>query len=314
MPQGPGAGVAPAAAAPRTMLLFLVVVMTWGTGWLPIRYQVGEVAPEVTLFWRFLIAGALLWGLVWWRGAHWRYPPAIHVRLVFMGLGMFGINYLLMYNAARHLPTGTLAVVFSTASLYGFALDAILFSRHVGPRAIAGVIVGLAGLALVFLPQIAATHFAGPAMTSFLLAMVSTALFALGSSLAAATQKHGVSVRGSTAWAALYGCLAMGLIVLLRGDSFAISWKATYLAALGWHVVVATVIAFSAYVALVGEAGIGRAAYTTVVFPVIALALSTLVEGLARMPAMALGVLLVGLGNVLVLRRPSPVKRIAPLS
>ena len=316
MRSGPAVSAAGTGTAPpaRTLLLFIVVVLCWGTGWLPIRYQVDEAPPEVTLFWRFAAADKLLWAIVWWRGAEWRYSPSIHVRLALMGMSMFGINYLIMYNAAYAAPTGMLAVIFSTASLYGFALDAIFFGRRAGPRALTGVLLGLAGLVIVFLPQVTGATFNAAMAYGFGLAILATAMFAIGSSFAAATQKQGVSVRGSTAWACLYGCLAMALIVLVRGDSFAIPLKTTYLVALGWHIVVATAIAFSAYVALVGAAGIGRAAYTTVVFPVIALVLSTMFEGLQWSAVTVLGVTLIAIGNILVLRRESPLKRIAPQS
>ena len=81
MRSGPAVSAAGTGTAPpaRTLLLFIVVVLCWGTGWLPIRYQVDEAPPEVTLFWRFAAADMLLWAIVWWRGAEWRYSPSIHV-------------------------------------------------------------------------------------------------------------------------------------------------------------------------------------------------------------------------------------------
>lgn len=314
MVSAPATSAQSPASSSRVLFLFVLVVLTWGTGWLPIRFQVNEVAPETTLLWRFACAGILLAGFALWRGAQLRYPRAMHMRFALMGFGLFGFNYYLMYNAAYSLPTGMMAVIFSTASLYGFALDALFFGRRVGPRAISGVVIGLAGLSLIFLPQLSATGLDGHAVRGLLLAVGATAVFSLGSSLSAATQRAGASVHGSTTWAIFYGCLIMAAIVLLNGGTFALPLKTTYLLALGWHVIVATVIAFTAYLALVGEAGMGRAAYTTVVFPVIALGLSTLVEGLEWTWFMALGVVLVGVGNVLVLRREPPVKRITPLS
>ena len=238
-------GSADAAPSAHVLLLFTVVVLSWGTSWLPIRYQIDEALPEVTLFWRFAGADVLLWGLVWWRGAQWRYPPGVHLRLVLMGCSMFGVNYLVMYNAAYDLPTGMLAVIFSTASLYGFAFDALFFGRRTGPRALAGVAVGFAGLTLVFLPQVTGTAFNAAMAHAFGLAIVATAMFATGSSFAAATQKRGVSVRGSAAWACLYGSIAMALIVVARGGDFSVPLKTTYLLSLGWHIVVATAIALS---------------------------------------------------------------------
>lgn len=294
------------AATPGAPLLFLIVIACWGTGWLPIRIQVSQAAPETTLFWRMLISALVMAALVRLRATPWRYGPRLQLRFAAMGLCLFGFNYLAFYYAAFGLPTGMLAVIFSTASLHGFAIDAVFFGRRISLRAIFGVLLGITGLVLVFLPQIASAELNGPVVRSFLLAIAGTALFSAGGSLSALCQRDGVSVRGSTAWAAGYGTLLMTTVLLLRGGTFAIPMKADFLLALGWHVVVSTVIAFIAYLALVGEVGIGKAAYTTVVFPVIALILSTLFEGLDWTPLTIAGVVLVGLGNVLVLRRRKP--------
>ena len=118
-PSGPGA--AEAAPPARTLLLFAVVILCWGTGWLPISYQVNEAPPEVTLFWRFVAADILLWGIVWWRGSEWRYPPGIHLRLALMGLSMFGIPPLLGYLAKEEMYAA-----LSTGDAWGIVAIVIL--------------------------------------------------------------------------------------------------------------------------------------------------------------------------------------------
>ena len=122
-------------------------------------------------------------------------------------------------------------------------------------------------------------------------------------------QTRGISIRGATAWALVYGTALLLAAVLMGGNGFALPAAPDFVLAMAWHVVFTTAIAFAAYLALVGRIGVGGAAYTTVVFPLIALSLSALLEGYDWTLAAVVGVALVGLGNVLVLsrgRRPLP--------
>jgi drug/metabolite transporter (DMT)-like permease len=99
-----------------------------------------------------------------------------------------------------------------------------------------------------------------------------------------------------------YGTVFMALVSLVRGHSFAIEWTAQYIVSLLLLAVGASVVAFSCYLTLLRRIGAARAGYSTVLFPIIALAVSTVVEGYTWTPLAFLGVGLALAGNVLVLR------------
>jgi len=77
----------------------------------------------------------------------------------------------------------------------------------------------------------------------------------------------------------LLGATFCGIIALLLGESLAIPLQATYLAVLAYLAIGASVIAFVAYLTLVANEGAARAGYATVLFPIVALAVSTVMEG-----------------------------------
>lgn len=103
-----------------------------------------------------------------------------------------------------------------------------------------------------------------------------------------------------------YGAVLLAAISMGRGAEMQIDWSARYLGSLVYLAIPGSVIGFTAYLTLVGRIGAERAAYCTVLFPVVALNVSALVEGYQWTPSALIGLILVMLGNVLVFYRPRP--------
>ncbi|GGH19635.1 membrane protein [Alsobacter metallidurans] len=306
-----GASAPPPAAQPRTRLalsrfdlgLYAAVVFAWSTSWIAIRYQLGVVSPEVSVMWRFALASAIMF--VWARasGARLAYPAAMHVRFAGLGLLLFGCNFLSFYYGGLSTPSGLLAVVFSTASLFNMLLAWPILGQRIEPRVAAGAALGLGGVFLMFAPRLLSADFGASAQIGFGLCILGTLFFCSGNMLSSWVQRQGVAVIPASAWGMLYGSAALGLFAWIKGDAFVIEWTLPYLGGLVWLAVVASVVAFAAYLTLLGRIGAARAGYSTVMFPVFALAISTVFEGYVWTLPAAMGLVLVLAGNVLVLRR-----------
>ena len=98
------------------------------------------------------------------------------------------------------------------------------------------------------------------------------------------------------------GCTA-GAIALIAGTPFRFEMTPTYIASLAYLAVFGSIIAFGAYLTLLGQIGADRAAYASLLFPLVALGISTLFEGYRWSPPALVGVSLVLAGNFLVLSR-----------
>jgi drug/metabolite transporter (DMT)-like permease len=118
-----------------------------------------------------------------------------------------------------------------------------------------------------------------------------------------AAQKAKLPVVQSNAWSMLYGGLMTLLVAGLQGHEFTIDPSVAYLASLAYLTVFGSVIAFGAYLTLLGRIGAYKAGYASVMFPVVALVLSMLFEGLALDTYILAGFALVLAGNLLVLAR-----------
>jgi drug/metabolite transporter (DMT)-like permease len=162
-------------------------------------------------------------------------------------------------------------------------------------------VLGVGGIALLFGPEIAATEASRETALGLGLALLATILFCVGNMFSAAYQTGGMAVVPANAWCMLYGTLVFAAIALVRGEPFIVEWTARYAISIAWLAVPSTVVAFAAYLTLVGRVGPARASFVMVLVPLVALAISTLFEDYRWTLAAALGVVLVLAGNAVVL-------------
>ena len=299
----------PASAVPSGRLagadlgLYAVTVLVWGTSWIAMKGQLGAVAPEVSTFWRFLVAAPLMWLWAALRGERLAWPLADHLRFAASGAFLFSLNLMLFLYGALYLPSGLLAVVFSLVSIVNLLMGALVLGQPVERRVAMGGLLGAAGVALLYWPEFARAGFDRGALAGLGLALCGTLSFCLGNLAATLTQRRGVPMLAATAWGMTYGVAVLGAVALVRGQPFAAEWTPRYLGATLYLALFASVAAFASYLTLLRRIGAARAGYATVLFPVVALTVSTLVEGYRWTLPAALGAALALAGNVLVLRR-----------
>jgi drug/metabolite transporter (DMT)-like permease len=284
------------------ILLYGIVVLAWGFAWIGIHFQVGVVSPDVSILWRFLIAGAVMLALAWWRGDRLRFTLQEHARFALLGVLLFCLNFLLFYNAADTLPSGLLSIVFSLASFINVWLGAIFLGAPIDRRVVLGGLLGALGMAAMFYPQFEGSGFKQGAAIALVLCVLGTFAFCFGNMVSAMLQRRSIPVFPASGYGMLYGCAAIALYAAIRGHAFIIDWSPSYLISLVYLALIGSVVAFASYLTLLGRIGADRAAYVTVLGPVVALVVSTFVENFRwSLPAMiGLGAVLIG--NVLVLR------------
>src|SRR4051812_16385575 len=296
-----GASIDAGRLAPADLGLYAVTVFVWGTSWIALKAQLGEVSPEVSTLWRFLLAAPLMWLWAAARGDTLAYP-ADHRRFALAGALMFSSNFVLFLYGGQYLPSGLLAVVFSLVSILNLLLGAAFLGQPIVPRVAVGGMLGAAGIALLYSPQIAGGFERG-ALLGLAFCLAGTLSFCAGNLVSTAIQRRGVPLLAATAWGMTYGVATLAAIVLVRGQPLIVEWTPRYLGATVYLALFASVVAFASYLTLLRRIGAARAGYATVLFPIVALAVSTLVEGYRWTLAAILGAALALAGNVLVLRR-----------
>ncbi len=300
---------------PTTVLLYVATVLVWGSTWIMMKFQLGVVAPSASLSYRYLLAGCLVLVGAWLAGKvvrlHWRQ----HLWCALQGALMFSVNYWLTYLAAAHLTTGVVAVFFAGVSGATMLITLVLFRKIPDRLPAIGAALGVAGTVLVFWPEISGLPIDGPEVMSGALLILSVCLFAGGGLVGARNLGAGMPRYGTIGWAMVYGGLWMVCVTLLRGESFDFELSFTYVGSLLWLIVMGSGVVFVMYFIVVERIGPERAAYASVMFPLVALIISTFAEDY-RWPMLALiGVPLAILGNGLVLwKSPSPTPAQGPPS
>jgi drug/metabolite transporter (DMT)-like permease len=284
--------------------LYAAVVFSWGFSWIALRAQLGVVAPEVSILWRFLIAGCVMWAWVALRGERMSFPLRMHFLFLGVGLCLFSTNFVLFYYGGLTIPSGLLAVVFSLASIGNLLLAAAFLGQPISRRVALGGVIGAIGIGLLYYPEIASADFSPAVLVGLALCVLGTLSFCTGNIISGLIQSRGIALLPAIAWGMTYSVAYLFILSLLRGHEFIIETNLRYLGSLAFLALVSSVVAFAAYIGLLRRIGPARAGYATVIFPVVALSVSTLVEGYSWTPVAALGVAFALAGNLVVLRNP----------
>lgn len=278
--------------------LFAATVLIWGSTWFAIALQLGPVPVLTSIFYRFALAAlVLLPGLILLRRLT-PTRPRDHVFIALQGLCLFSLNFVCFYNATRYVPSGLVSVVFSLATLYNAVNARLFFGERIAPRMVLASVIGVGGLAVLFGPSIAAGTLSAEAPYGVALAALGTLFFSFGNMVSRRNSAAGVPPATANAYGMAYGSLLLAVLLVVTGTPLTPPPDAVYVGALIYLAVIGSVVGFTTYLMLVARIGSGRAAYATVMFPVIALILSALYEGYAWDGRTVAGLGLTILGNI----------------
>ena len=281
--------------------LFAVSTLIWGSTWLAIKYQLGRVAPEASVAYRFALAAVVLGAWCVARRLRLRYSARQHAFMAAQGALMFGLNYLCVYWAEQHATSGLVAVLFSTIVFMNPIGARLAFGNPLAARTLLAAALGVTGVALLFLPELMAAQAGGDVALGIAYGLGATVL-ACGGNLVAVRNQRSIPVLPGTAWGTLYGAGVAALVGSLVGAQWTFDPHPAYVLSLLYLSVFGTVIAFGSYLTLLQLVGPARAAYTAVAIPVVALLLSTLFEAYRWTWVSALGVVLAIAANTIALR------------
>jgi drug/metabolite transporter (DMT)-like permease len=287
----------------KNLLLFSIPSLIWGSTWLAIKFQIGVVDPVVSVFYRFLLAALILLAYSYFIEINLKFSMKQHLLMGLLGLLLFGINYWLTYLAETYLKSGLVAVVFSMIVFLNIINGALFLRLPIRLHVLVSSILGFIGIALVFKNELMGFTFSSKESLALLLAGISASLASLGNITSAYIQKNKLPVIQTTAFGMLYGSLLMLLIALITGKPIIIDFSLPYISSLMYLALFGSVIAFGSYLTLLGKIGADKSGYVTLVFPIIALFLSTIFEDYKWNSFAIAGVFFITVGNFIILRK-----------
>jgi drug/metabolite transporter (DMT)-like permease len=259
----------------------------------------------VSVLYRFMAAALTLFLYCKFRGLKMRFGLKDHLFMALQGLVLFSVNYWLIYLAEIHVTSGLVAVIFSGIVFMNMINGAVLLGSPIRSNVMLGGAIGVLGIMLVFWPQLISFSLADKGALGLVLSVISTFMASLGNIISARHQQNNLPVIQTNAYGMAYGAAIIGAISLISGKTFSFEMSLSYVASLFYLSLFGTVIAFGCYLKLIGKIGADRAAYATMLFPIVALGISTVYEGYQWAPHNLIGMAVVLIGNWLVLSKKS---------
>ncbi|OAN61484.1 hypothetical protein A8B79_08485 [Balneola sp. EhC07] len=286
----------------KNALLFITPVLIWGSTWYVIKFQVGNVDAMLSVSYRFGIAGVLMLIVCSLWKMKMNFTRKEHQFILLQGLLIFGFNYWLVYTSELYLTSGLVGLIFSLLVFLNILNGRIFLKTPFENKVIIGGFLGLVGTGMVFWKDLSHFSFTDGKIIGLCFAVGGTYLASLGNITSARNQKAGIPVIQSNAFGMVYGAIAMFVIAVILGKEIRFEVSQSYVLSLLYLAIFGSIIAFGAFMTLIGNIGASKAAYVSLIAPVIALTISTFLEDYTWTTISLSGAVMILVGNVVALR------------
>ena len=285
----------------QIILLYAAVVLIWGSTWSAIPFQLGVVAEEVSVAYRFGLAAIVLYLFAAAFRRQIRLPLRALPFVFLQGVLLFCINYFFVYYGTAYLTSGVVAVLFSSILIMNAILERLFFGRRIDTRFWVSAFIGMTGISLIFWPEINDLSLTDKSVRGGALIIFSTLVASFGNMAAVVNTNKGLPVVAVNAHAMAFAAVLALVIAAVLGREFNFLMRADYVLSLAYLSIFGSAVAFGCYLALLHRIGASRASYCSVLFPVVALLISTFLEGYRWTTLAIVGMLLALAGNWLIL-------------
>lgn len=292
---------------PRVLLPFILITLIWGSTWIVIRDQLGSVPPTWSVTYRFIIAGGAMFLYAALSGASLRLGREGHFLAAAFGIPQFVLNFNFVYAAEHYITSGLVAMVFALLMVPNSALGRIFLKHRIDGGFIAGSTIATAGVALLFAQEMRSST---AAPKEVMLGIGLTLLGVLGASISnvmqAGERLRGLPIASILAWGMFYGVIANAALAAALYGAPVFESRAGYWIGLLYLGLFASALAFTFYFGILRIVGPARAAYSSVLVPIIAMAISTAFEGYRWSALAVAGGVLALAGLIIALRSARP--------
>jgi drug/metabolite transporter (DMT)-like permease len=297
----------------RTVTLpFIIFTAIWGSTWIVIRTQLGTVPPQWSVTYRFIVAAAAMAALAKWKGDSLRLGRSGLVAALFLGFTQFCVNFNAVYLAERHITSGVVATVFALLLIPASLMGWLLLHHRPTKRFAWSSLFAVIGIALLFVHEVR-EH---PADSRQIAAGIGlTFVGMLGAAIANVVQARPeirrVPLFAMLAWSMAAGALIDGTIALVMTGPPVFDPRPAYWLGVLYLALFASVLTFSLYYPVVRKIGPAKAAYSSVLVPIIAMGFSTVFENY-RWTGLTIGGAVLALGGMAAAMRKDRSEVAAP--
>jgi len=281
--------------------LFSICSLVWGSTWIALTYQVHEMHVMLSVGIRFALAACLIGLWCWIKNISLKLPLAEHKWIAVAGVFLYTLDYSFLYAAQQHMISALLAVLSSTVIYFNVILRRVLMSKPMRAEVVIGATVGLVGIILIFLPEFKVFSAQQGIVIGLMFASASFFSAAVGNVVSEKVLSGNIRVLQMNFWAMTYGVVLTLTIAFAGGARVDFPSAPSYYISLLYLAVFGSVIAFGAYMRLLKQMGADKSAYVVLIYPIVALGISTLFEGYVWSVTAVLGVFIVLAGNAIAM-------------
>ena len=290
--------------------LYILTVIIWGSTWIAINYQLGDVALEASITYRFAFAALILFFFAKIKQLPMGFSLKQHAFFSAFGVCLFGLNYLLLYSAQQHINSALTCIAFSTLMIMNIVNTRIFYQTTISRQVYIGATFGLFGIVTLCWPQLTDVTLGTATLLGLVMCLFGTFSASIGNMISIRNQKMKIPIVSANAWGMFYGAIFTGLVVIVQGKQFTFSFEASYVGSLIYLSLFGSVIAFGCYLTLMSRIGAHKTSYANILFPAVAVLISTIVEDFQWSMYTIVGLTFILVGNLIVLTKFSLLPRL----
>lgn len=214
---------------------------------------------------------------------------------------MFCLNFLITYWASHQAPSALVALGFTSLIYFNIFIGHFFLKLPIQRQVIIGALVSLTGMLFISSNELIQIQNHPGYLFGFFLSLVGTASASVGNIISARSRQLQIPIIANNAWGMLYGSSLSLIFCLLMQKDFTVHFDQQFILAFAYLTLFGTIISFGAYLKLIELIGPSKAAFTSVISPIIAICVSIAFENMEFSWMMTFGVLFCLLGNVIAL-------------
>lgn len=282
-------------------LLFCLCAFIWGTTWFAITFQHSEMSLIYSVGLRFACAALLLGSWCFWRKLSMKFSWQAHLKMLAAGFSLYTLDYVFLYLSQQFIVSALLAVFSASVVYFTILLRRFMLGKPVRMEVVIGAGISAFGLYLLFSPEMDGLTTSDGLTLGLILATISFFFAAVGNVISENALSEEVPVVQFNFWAMSYSLVFTFGYAVCSNEPFVLPETQSYWLSLLYLAVFGSVLAFGAYMKLVKNLGADKSSNVILVYPVVALVISTLFENYQWSIMGLAGVVAIILGNAIAM-------------
>jgi len=261
------------------MIPFMIITLIGGSTWIVIKDQLAVVPPGWSVAYRYIIASLAMFAYGAAKGLTLRIGREGHLLAAAFGLPQFFLTFNFVYSAEHYITSGLVALVFALLLVPNSILAWVFLKQKLTQQFLSGSGVAVIGVALLFTNEVRETA-VGPAavVTGIVLTMLAVLSASVAHIILATEKLRARPIITILAWGMLYGTMANALFAFIIHGPPVVEDRIGYWLGLIYLALFASALAFVLFIKILREVGPGRAAYSSLLVPILAMFFSTVLE------------------------------------